>query len=166
MPHAITCVELFADDWERVRDIRLRSLLDSPHAFGGTYENEMLFDEMQWRNEFGKLSFVVASVDGQDSGVMSIEILVGDFGSTCWIGGCWTDPKFRGVGLMRTMFNYVDRHAIERGWLVQGLGVWTDNDSAIAAYEKLGFVEMGGPQPSSRQPGKFYQRMIRKTNNL
>jgi len=41
--------------------------------------------------------------------------------------------------------------------------VWTDNHLAISAYEKLGFVEMGGPQPSTRQPGKFYQRMIRKT---
>ena len=41
--------------------------------------------------------------------------------------------------------------------------MWTDNTAAIAAYEKLGFVEMGGPQASSRQPGKFYQRMIRKT---
>ncbi len=166
MSHNITTVELFADDWARVREIRLQSLLESPHAFGGTYENERLFDEQMWRTEFGKLSFVVASVDGVDSGVMSIEILVGDFGSTCWIGGCWTNPKFRGAGLMRAMFNYLDLHAQERGWLVQGLGVWTDNDSAISAYEKLGFVEMGGPQPSSRQPGKFYQRMIRKTNNL
>ena len=166
MSHHITTVELFADDWKRVRDIRLQSLLESPHAFGGTYENERLFDEQMWRTEFGKLTFIVASVDGVDSGLMSVEILEGDFGSTCWIGGCWTDPKFRGAGLMRAMFNYLDLHAQERGWLVQGLGVWTDNDSAISAYKKLGFVEMGGPQPSSRQPGKFYQRMIRKTNNF
>ena len=99
------------------------------------------------------------------AGIMYVENLEGDFGATSWVGGCWTDPKFRGAGLMRAMFNFLDHNALERGWLVQGLGVWTDNDSAIAAYEKLGFVEMGGPQPSSRQPGKFYQRMIRKTIN-
>jgi hypothetical protein len=64
---------------------------------------------------------------------------------------------------MRAMFEFLDKQGKERDWLVQGLGVWTDNDLAISAYEKLGFVEMGGPQPSTRQPGKFYQRMIRKT---
>jgi hypothetical protein len=36
-----------------------------------------------------------------------------------------------------------------------------DNYSAIAAYEKLGFVAMGDPQESTKKPGKFYTRMIR-----
>ena len=163
MPHNITCVELHADEWARLSNIRLKALIDSPHAFGGTYENERLFDENSWRLEFAKQAFVIASVDGIDAGVMYVENLVGDFGATCWIGGCWSDPDFRGVGLMRAMFEFLDKQAASRDWLIQGLGVWTDNDLAISAYEKLGFVEMGGPQPSTRQPGKFYQAMIRKT---
>ena len=166
MPQNITCVELHADEWARLRDIRLESLQDSPHAFGGTYEKESIFDELQWRNEFKKLIFIVVSVDGVDSGVMSVENLEGDFGSTCWVGGCWTNPLMRGIGLMRAMFEFLDKQATARDWSVQGLGVWTENDLAITAYEKLGFIEMGGPQPSSRQPGKFYQRMIRKTSGV
>jgi len=162
MPHNITCVELHADEWVRLSNIRLKALIDTPHAFGGTYENERLFDEDKWRLEFAKQAFVIASVDGLDAGMMYVENLVGDFGATCWIGGCWSDPDFRGVGLMRAMFEFLDKQAASRDWLIQGLGVWTDNDLAISAYEKLGFVEMGGPQPSTRQPGKFYQRMIRK----
>ena len=162
MPHNITCVELHADEWARLSNIRLKALIDTPHAFGGTYENERLFDEDSWRLEFAKQAFVIASVDGIDAGMMYVENLVGDFGATCWIGGCWSDPDFRGVGLMRAMFEFLDKQAASRDWLIQGLGVWTDNDLAISAYEKLGFVEMGGPQPSTRQPGKFYQRMIRK----
>jgi ribosomal protein S18 acetylase RimI-like enzyme len=59
------------------------------------------------------------------------------------------------------MFDYLDHHAGSRDWCKQGLGVWIDNYSAIAAYEKLGFVAMGEPQESSRKSGKFYQRMIR-----
>ena len=163
MPHNITCVELHADEWARLSNIRLKALIDSPYAFGGTYENERLFDEDSWRLEFAKQAFVIASVDGIDAGMMYVENLVGDFGATCWIGGCWSDPDFRGVGLMRAMFEFLDKQAASRDWLIQGLGVWTDNDLAISAYEKLGFVEVGGPQPSTRQPGKFYQRMIRKT---
>ena len=163
MPHNITCVELHADDWARLRDIRLRALIDSPHAYGGTYENESAFDEDRWRIEFLKQTYVISSVDGGDAAMMYVENLQGDFGATCWIGGCWSDPNFRGVGLMRAMFEFLDKQARSRDWLVQGLGVWTDNGLAITAYEKLGFVEMGGPQPSTRQPGKFYQAMIRKT---
>ena len=152
-----------ADQWARIRDIRLRSLKANPEAFGGTFEMESAEDEATWREKFIKNEFLVASVNGHDAAMMYLEVLEGDFGATCWIGGCWSDPDFRGTGLMRAMFEFLDNQGKERDWLVQGLGVWTDNNAAIAAYEKLGFVEMGGPQASTRQPGKFYQRMIRKT---
>jgi len=163
MSQEISCVELKAAEWERLREIRLAALRESPQAFGGKYEDEKLFDEARWFIEFNKQSFLVSSINGSDAAMLFVENLAGDFGATCWIGGCWSDPKYRGSGLMRAMFAYIDNNATERDWQVQGLGVWQDNYSAIAAYEKLGFVPMGEPQPSSRQPGKFYQRMIRKT---
>lgn len=150
-----------ADQWARIRAIRLRSLRANPEAFGGTFEKESTEDEATWREKFIKNDFLVASVDGQDAAMMFIEILDGDFGATCWIGGCWSDPAYRGKGLFRAMMQFVD--AQDRDWKVQGLGVWIDNYSAIAAYEKLGFVKMGDDTPSTRQPGKFHQRMIRKS---
>ena len=158
----IPVVELLTpDQWERVRAIRLRALGDSGHAFGGTFEAESAEDEISWRSKFEKLDFLIASVDGVDTAMLSVEVLVGDFGATCWIGGCWSDPHFRGKGLMRAMFAFIDQQ--EKDWKVQGLGVWTDNYNAIAAYEKLGFVKMGGDVESTRKPGLFYQRMIRKS---
>jgi len=150
-------------DWVRLRAIRLNSLLVNPEAFGGIFEIESADDEFTWRQRFEKLDFLIASVDGIDAAVMSVEELQGDFGATCWIGGCWSDPEYRGKGLFRAMFNFLD--AQDRDWKIQGLGVFTDNDLAIAAYEKLGFVKMGEDKASTRQPGKFYQRMIRKTVN-
>jgi GNAT superfamily N-acetyltransferase len=149
------------DQWMRVREIRLRSLQANPEAFGGTFEKESLENELIWREKFIKNDFVIASVEGQDVAIMYIEVLEGDFGATCWIGGCWSEPDYRSKGLFSAMMEFVDSQ--DRGWEVQGLGVWTDNHSAIAAYEKLGFVKMGEDTPSSRQPGKFYQRMIRKS---
>lgn len=166
MRKVIEVTELHEDEWVRLRDLRLSSLFESPHAFGGRHEDEKLYTEIQWRLGFKKLSFLVVSLNGIDVGLMSIEILKGDFGTTCWIGGCWSDPKFRGTGLMRAMFNYLDAHADENNWKVQGLGVWTDNFDAIKAYEFLGFAAMGPPQASSRQPEKRYQRMIRETANF
>jgi GNAT superfamily N-acetyltransferase len=159
---AIPVVELLTpDEWERVRTIRLRALEDSGHAFGGSFEAESAEDEATWRLKFEKNDFLIASVDGVDAAMLYIEVLQGDFGATCWIGGCWSDPNLRGKGLMRAMFTYIDEQ--DKDWKVQGLGVWTDNFSAIAAYENLGFVKMGEDTASTRQPGKFYQRMIRKS---
>ncbi|MDE3227585.1 MAG: GNAT family N-acetyltransferase [Acidobacteriota bacterium] len=161
MPHLVHVEIIDPDQWRRVRDIRLRSLQVNPEAFGGTFEIESIEDEATWREKFIKNDFLIASIDGHDAAIMYIEVLDGDFGATCWIGGCWSDPAYRGKGLFSAMMKFVD--AQDRGWEVQGLGVWTNNDSAIAAYEKLGFVKMGEDTPSSRQPGKFYQRMIRKS---
>ena len=163
MSHNVIVEIIHPDDWFRLRAIRLKSLQVNPEAFGGTYEIESAETESEWRKKFEKLDFLIASIDGRDAALMSVEELDGDFGATCWIGGCWSDPAYRGKGLLRAMMNFVDQQ--DKGWQVQGLGVWIDNYSAIAAYEKLGFVKMGEDTPSTRQPGKFYQRMIRESVN-
>lgn len=160
MPQSVHVEIIDPGQWRRVRNIRLRSLQVNPEAFGGTFEKESIEDEATWREKFIKNDFLIASVDGHDAAIMYIEVLEGDFGATCWIGGCWSDPVYRGKGLFRAMMKFVDSQ--NRDWKVQGLGVWIDNYSAIAAYEKLGFVKMGEDTPSTRQPGKFHQRMIRK----
>ena len=161
MSHEVLCHELSPDEWSRLREIRLASLLDTPDAFGGRYEQEVAFTESEWRELFNLNSYLVASIDGKDIAMMFLEKLRGDFGATCWVGGCWSNPEYRGIGAVRALFDYVDSVAEEKGWQIQGLGVFIVNKSAIAAYEKLGFKAMGDPQESTRRPGNFYQRMIR-----
>jgi RimJ/RimL family protein N-acetyltransferase len=155
-------IELLSpDQWQRAKDLRLASLRDSAHAFGGDLESESAQSESEWRAKFEKLSYIVASVDGTDSAIMTVESLVGDYGAKAWIGGCWSSPEYRGVGLLKAMMKYVDEHAHDKGWQRHGLGVWVDNHPAIAAYERLGFVTMGEPTLSNRIANKFYIRMIR-----
>jgi RimJ/RimL family protein N-acetyltransferase len=155
-------IELLSpDQWQRAKDLRLASLRDSAHAFGGDLEFESAQSESEWRAKFEKLSYIVASVDGTDSAIMTVENLVGDYGAKAWIGGCWSSPEYRGVGLLKAMMKYVDEHAHDKGWQRHGLGVWVDNHPAIAAYERLGFVTMGEPTLSNRIANKFYIRMIR-----
>jgi RimJ/RimL family protein N-acetyltransferase len=152
---------LTAEQWARAKELRLASLRDSAHAFGGNLETESALSESEWRANFEKLNYIVASVDGVDSAIMTVENLKGDFGATAWVGGCWSSPEYRGVGLLKAMIKFVDEHAQEKGWQRQGLGVWEDNYPAIAAYEKLAFVAMGEPKLSTRVANKFYIRMIR-----
>ena len=151
---------LTPDQWERLREIRLSALKLNPEAFGAKYEDELLLSEQQWRDRFVKEDYLVASINGKDAGTLYIEVLNGDHGATCWIGGCWTDPSYRGNGVMRALFNYIDHHAKEKDWVRQGLGVWIDNLLAIKAYESLGFTFAGEKMPGSRAD-KFFQHMIR-----
>jgi ribosomal protein S18 acetylase RimI-like enzyme len=157
--------ELTEDQWQRYRDIRLAALENDGHAFGGSIAAEMQFSESEWRSKARQYIALIANVEGEDIGLMTVENLQGDFGATCWVGSCWVDSNYRKKGALRALFEYLDLEAGRRDWLVQGLGVWVDNEIAIATYERLGFEKMGEKQESTRKPGLYYQRMIRKTPN-
>jgi RimJ/RimL family protein N-acetyltransferase len=155
--------ELHEDQWLRYRDIRLAALENDGHAFGGNLESERLFTESEWRSKARQYIALVAIIDSKDIGMMTVENLSGDFGATCWVGSCWVDSNFRQHGALRSLFEYLDAHAAAKDWTTQGLGVWVDNEPAIKAYERLGFKQVGEKQESTRKPGMYYQRMIRKS---
>ena len=163
MSHIVLVQELDENQWTRYRDIRLAALESDGHAFGGNLDSERLFTESEWQSKARQYIALVAVVGAEDIGMMTVENLKGDFGATSWVGSCWVDPEYRQHGALRALFEYLDLHAAQRDWSVQGLGVWVDNEIAIAAYEKLGFEKMGEKQESTRKPGMYYQRMLRKT---
>lgn len=156
---------LTSQDWRRYRALRIASLISDPDAFGGDLARAESQDQSYWESKFEKLTPVVAMVNGKDCALLTIENLDGDFGATCWIGGCWVAKDYRGQGLMRSLFNYLDENAQKCDWSVQGLGVWQYNQAAIDTYLALGFENKGEPVPSTLKPGLFYQRMIRKARH-
>ncbi|MCX6436223.1 MAG: GNAT family N-acetyltransferase [Actinobacteria bacterium] len=163
MSRIVLVQELDENQWTRYRDIRLAALESDGHAFGGNLDSERLFTESEWRSKARQYIALVAVVGAEDIGMMTVENLKGDFGATSWVGSCWVDPEYRQHGALRALFEYLDIHAAQRDWSVQGLGVWVDNEIAITAYEKLGFEKMGEKQESTRKPGMYYQRMLRKS---
>ena len=74
------------DDWEAFREIRLRSLADSPDAFGSTLEREQEFTEDDWRR---RLSGPVYAVT--DPGPVAVGGLFDNEG-VLHVWGMWTDP--------------------------------------------------------------------------
>lgn len=162
----LAVTELTNKSWQRFRDIRVASLTADPDAFGGDLTQILQQSQADWEEKFEAQTPIVATYRDQDIALMVIENIQGDFGATCWIGGCWVQPDFRGHGVMRTMFDYVDQQAENKSWQVQGLGVWVNNFAAIAVYEAIGFSNAGEPKPSTSKPGMFYQRMIKNVENL
>jgi ribosomal protein S18 acetylase RimI-like enzyme len=124
------------DDWEAFRDIRLRSLADSPDAFGSTLEREQGFSEDDWRR---RLTGPVYSVD--DPHPVAIGGIFDNDG-TPHVWGMWTDPAHRGRGHAHRILDAL----ITPGTAAQ-LDVNTGNGPARTAYERFGFVGTGQVEP-------------------
>jgi ribosomal protein S18 acetylase RimI-like enzyme len=135
------------DDWDAFREIRLRSLADSPDAFGSTLDREQEFTEDDWRR---RLSGPVYAVT--DPGPVAVGGLF-DKEGVFHVWGMWTDPAHRGRGHARRILDALiapDADAV--------LDVNVTNAPARAAYERYGFVATGRFEPL--RPGSD-QRMER-----
>jgi ribosomal protein S18 acetylase RimI-like enzyme len=124
------------DDWEAFREIRLRSLADSPDAFGSTLGREQAFSEDDWRT---RLTGPVVVVEDPEP------VAIGgtfDNDGVLHVWGMWTDPAHRHRGHARAVLDALlppDQHA--------QLDVNVANADARAAYERYGFVGTGRFEP-------------------
>ena len=129
------------DDWEVLREIRLRALTESPDAFGSTVDREREFDEKDWRRRLVRPVFAVL-VD--DRPVAMAGAFTDEGRLQVW--GMWTDPAHRGRGHARTLLDALVGDAVAGG-LPVSLHVNTANPVARAAYESYGFVATGELEP-------------------
>jgi len=131
------------DDWETWRDFRLRSLADSPDAYGSTYEREVGYDEPAWRAWVERANPVVA-FDGETP-VACGGVIVNDAGEAMVIA-MWVVPMYRGRGLSKGILDAVVGWARERDLPVV-IGHNRANPVARAAYLSYGFVPTGQSEP-------------------
>lgn len=124
------------DDWEDFRDVRLRSLADSPDAFCSTLAREHAFGEDDWRQRLGGPVYVV-----DDPHPVAVGGIF-DNGGTPHVWGMWTDPAHRGRGHARRILDAL----IPPGTPAQ-LDVNVTNGSARRVYERYGFVGTGDVEP-------------------
>src|SRR5262245_6609764 len=134
------------DDWERVRDIRLRSLEDAPDAFGATLEQERVYGEPEW----------VAWIEGWEGATNVMYVAEADdafvgmaVGSregsakTAHLYAMWVDPSWRTRGIGSRLVDEVLAWARSWGstWVI--LGVTESNAGAARFYERIGFADTG-----------------------
>lgn len=126
------------DDWETWREVRLRSLRDSPDAFGSTHVREVGFTESDWRGRLHRGPRVLVVEDGHPvalgGGVPYPEGLM--------VFGMWTDPAHRGRGYATAILDLVVGWARERDLPVV-LHVNLSNPGARATYDRYGFEATG-----------------------
>jgi len=157
----IEIVTASSNDAKRLRDLRLRALTDAPYAFGADYKIESEKPIEYWQDYLKNTDWCFAVIDAVDIGLLAVDKADADRNSDCWMASWWLEEAYRGQGIPKLMLEWLDNLSISKGWKKQGLGVWPENERAIAAYLKLGFVKGEKPLQSRSRPEKMYLPMYR-----
>ncbi len=147
-----------ADEWERVRDLRLIALSDPAAnlAFLGTVEEARSASDQFWRDRTTAAASsdtsaqFVAEADGEWIGTATV--LVQLAGSSDEVGrlrladrpivvGVFVDGEARGRGAVDALLDACARWASAHGFGELFLNVHVDNDRAHAAYSRNGFTD-------------------------
>jgi len=135
-------VWLTPDDWEEWRTIRLASLLDTPSAYGSTYEREVVYSAQDWHKWLASPAVMV-----RENGVpVAIGAAFSPEPHVLHIVAMYVVPAHRGRGLSRLVLDALVGHAREHGLRAQ-LSVNNDNEGARMAYLRYGFVPTGETRP-------------------
>lgn len=154
-----------AEDWPKWRDLRLRSLADSPQAFGSTLEREQAFTDDDWRGRVAGWTDPAEDVAGPAVLVWSGDTPVGmgggfrDEPGMLHVVAMWTDPAWRGRGVGRMVLDALRAWADAHGLRLH-LDVEQSNTGARRLYERYGFEATGDSKPL--RPGSTYScdRMV------
>ena len=144
------------DDWERLRDVRLRALAEAPYAFGSTLERERDRTEAGWREWAGRGRWGNGVTFVADEGDRFVGLASGfpeeDEPDAVHIVAMWVDPSVRRTGLARALIDAVVAWARDAEAKAVHLWVADGNDPASALYHSYGLQPTGTRQPLPSNP--------------
>lgn len=162
-----TVRRLTEDEWTTYRDLRLRALQESPDAFVKSYDEEKGYDEELWRARMRRAARLIATVDGEEVGILSMRPADEEFEEdAAEIFGLWVKADLRGAGVALELFQSVVQvaRAAGHGHLVYWVG--TDNGRGVAFASARGFrpSEQRRPMRGSSGDGEEEIAMVLSIN--
>jgi len=154
------------DDFERVREIRLRMIADTPKAYLETLEEAYALPDEEWmaRGARGNAEHGTALVaeDGHGRWIGTMGCFVPDPALGPLLVGVFVDPAARGraAGVADALLSAVEDWASGRGDALT-LHVHEDNPRAIAFYRRHGFVADGVRVPYPLAEGEWELQMVK-----
>jgi L-amino acid N-acyltransferase YncA len=132
-------------DWPVLREARLEALQDSPHAFTSFFDDEISWEEHDWRQMFHAAKWMVAR---EAEKVIGIARSVGERGRSPvrHLESIWVAPSHRQRGVCRGLLHALAEKDRRTGVTDLLLWVLEDNREAQRAYEALGFEPTGERQ--------------------
>ena len=146
------------DEWQELRDVRLRALADAPYAFASTHAREAAFDEAGWRRRIDGGPWWLARSDALPVGLVACYATEED-GDVRHLVAMWVDQAHRGTGAAAQLVEAVCAWAASDGGRVVSLWVADGNDRARRFYERLGFAPTGERQALPSAPDVGEERM-------
>lgn len=141
---------LAGDDWQAFRQIRLAALQDAPEAFASSYSEEQGYDEDFWRVRLGRSSRLLACLDDEPVGIVSVGRAAED--DVAELFGMWVVPAQRGRGVAWQLTEAAADHARQQGRRALKLWVSTDNGRAVAFFSSYGFRPGNERRPMTNDP--------------
>ena len=135
LAEVVVLTRVAPEDWQRLRDLRLAALAESPEMFGSTLAKEQSFDEAEWRRRAARPATFLASRDGVDVGMAGVY----EFDDGWCVMGMWLAPAARGTGVVEALVHACESVAQGAGATAVALGVMEDNPRGRRAYVRLGY---------------------------
>ena len=141
-----------AVEWEIYRDLRLRSLEDSPDAFGVTLADAQARPQSFWSERLqsgidsGLDQPLCAFFDGEPIGLAWGLIEPTDL-EQAHLFQMWVAPQHRARGIGRMLLDEIVAWARERGARLLTLSVTVGSSVAERMYRDAGFEAFGEPEP-------------------
>jgi GNAT superfamily N-acetyltransferase len=149
-----------AEEWRALRDVRLRALEESPHAFATRFAEARTRPDEWWidwaaRSASGEAQAMFLAWEADEP--VGIAGTFVDDGAR-WLISMWTAPSARGRGVGRALVEAVVELARAAGTRELLLEVTEGNDDAHALYRSCGFVDAGSGEANEDGTGTFVMR--------
>ena len=134
------------EDWELLKEIRLRGLLDSPDAFCVTYDEAVGYDDEVWIHrssadpQYGESASFLA-LDGEEPVGHAVGVLCDEHRLD--VVSVFVIPSHRGTGIAQELMQMVEEWGRARGAGCAVLDVEASNRRAGSFYEHLGYAPTG-----------------------
>ncbi|WP_177474917.1 MULTISPECIES: GNAT family N-acetyltransferase [unclassified Pseudomonas] len=148
-----------AKDWMLLKKVRLAALLDTPTAFGVSYQTAANYSDEQWKERASSAGTEFWLAIKEDKTVGMIGAVVSDANRYNLIG-MWVEPTARGSGVATQLVEAVKSRAIGKGHDRVFLDVSPDNARASNFYLKQGFSFIDEWEPLESHPHIMVQTML------
>jgi ribosomal protein S18 acetylase RimI-like enzyme len=148
-----------------LRDLRVRSIAESPNAFGQPLAEALARPDLEWQRSARQAShgedrtWLIAEETGRTVGIVQGRRRRP---STLMLFSMWVDPSARRLGVGRMLIGALETWA--SGWQARETLLWVmaDNHRAIEFYRGLGFdtVDRG---PDAQSGARFGAIAMRRT---
>lgn len=152
MPISIQRIE--PDEWPTLRDIRLRSLLDSPEAFGQRHSEAAAGTDAEWMananaSAKGNRRIWFFARDESDASVGIVQARRRQ-PFDCLLFSMWVAPEARRLGVGGALVDAVQSWGASWGARRVVLWVLAANEPALRFYDRIGFSLLAdGPDVES-----------------